>query len=79
MLKTMIDDHIVCPYQTTDGFSFSICFQCRKFDFHIGAKNPAAHCRCQKTPKYKHGFEAAFLLNQLGRPFRVVVDAAKEG
>lgn len=74
----MIDEHIVCPYQATEGFSFDICFKCRKFDFHIGTKNPAAHCRCQKTSAHKRGFEAAFLLNKLGFPFHVVVDAKKD-
>ena len=74
----MIDEHIVCPYQITEGFTFSTCFACRKFDFHIGAKNPAAHCRCQKTPEHKRGYEGAFLLNRLGYPFHVVVDAKKE-
>ena len=74
----MIDDHIVCPFQATGDFSFSVCYQCRNFDFRIGGKNPAAHCRCQKAPSHKHGFEAAFLLNRLGYPFHVVVDAKKD-
>ena len=75
----MIDEHVVCPYQKSEGFSFEICFKCKKFDFTISGKNPAAHCRCQKTPQHKRGFEAAFLLNRLGYPFHVVVDSEKEG
>ena len=74
----MIDEHIVCPYQVTESFSFSTCFECRKFDLTIGGKTIAMHCRCQKTLKHKRGYEGAFLLNRLGYPFRVVVDAKKE-
>ena len=74
----MIDDHIACPFQATGDFSFSVCFRCRNFDFHIGGKNPAARCRCQKASGHKNGFESAFLLNRLGYPFHVVVDAKKD-
>lgn len=74
----MVDEHVVCPYQETEGFSFSICFKCKKFTLNIGGKSLSVHCRCQKTPQHKRGFESAFLLNRIGYPFHVVVDATKE-
>lgn len=74
----MSEEHIVCPYQKTDGFSFSVCFRCKRYEHYIGSKNVAAHRREQKSRVHKNGFEAAFLLNHLGWPFKVVVDAEKE-
>lgn len=74
----IIEDHIVCPFQQTETFSFKICFSCSKFEHHIGAKNPAPHCRCQKTKAHKDSFEVAALSHHLGMPFLVVVDGGKE-
>lgn len=73
----MIEDHIVCPYQKTEGFSFLVCMKCRKFELRIGEKQTSRNCRAQKTKAHKLGFESALLLNQLGYPFKVVVDAER--
>lgn len=73
----MIEDHIVCPYQQTETFSFAHCVSCAKYEINIGGKNPAPHCRCQKTRARKNSFEAAAMLHSLGMPFRVIVDGAE--
>lgn len=73
-----VDDHIVCPYQHTEEFTFFTCTRCKKFELTIGGKNPAPHCRVQKTRLHKSGFAAAAMLDRLGLPYRVVVDGPRE-
>lgn len=71
-------DRIVCPYQTTENFSFEVCVRCRAYDHHIGAKDPAPTCRKQKTKEHRRGFQAAFLLNSLGMKYCVAVEGAAD-
>lgn len=75
----MIDDHIICPHQSTEGFSFEQCYQCGSFDLHMGTKQGRSpHCRKQKSADHKRSFESAFLLYLLRMPYKVVVDGQSE-
>ena len=78
-MKTTIADHIVCPVQATEAFTFGACYSCKNFDLHKTASGWSPNCRAQKTPARKRAFKSAAMLDRLGVETIVVVDAKKEG
>lgn len=58
-------NRIRCPYQKTDGFSFTCCFACKKYEATIG-RTTSFRCRAQKSPSEKRDFEAAVIAHKLG-------------
>lgn len=70
-------DKIVCPYQQTEGFSFDVCRSCGRFQNSRG-KKVMVGCRGNQTAEHKRGFEAAFLLDYLGKPYKVEVTGKEE-
>lgn len=70
-------DRFVCPVQSTDDFSFELCFQCHSFEMNLGARTSAS-CRKNTTLAHKRSFESAFLLNGLGLPYEVEIEAKEE-
>ncbi len=70
--EAVITDRFYCPFQTTEGFSFDVCFGCKCLDVYMGEQT-TIRCRKNKGTAEKRSFESAFLLNRLGYPWRVEI------
>ncbi len=76
--EATIIDRFYCPFQTTEGFSFDVCFGCKCLDVYLGDQT-TIRCRKNKGTAEKRSFESAFLLNRLGWPWRVeIIEEAKK-
>ena len=67
-----VTDRFICPFQTTEDFTFDVCFGCKYFEVNKG-KHTTIRCRKNKGTAEKRSFESAFLLNRLGWPWRVEI------
>ena len=74
----MITDKLVCPVQDTETFSIRKCFHCRHFQQSFGGTKMSVSCRAQKTRDHKAAFQGAFFSDYIGRPDKVVVEAASD-
>jgi len=70
-------DQFVCPYQKTEGFSFSVCRHCKALEINRG-KHFSVSCRENRERLHKIAFESAYLLNYLNYPWEVEIVAEKE-
>lgn len=72
-------DHIICPHQETEGFTFEQCRQCSAFQLTKGIDSKiSVSCRKQQTRSHKTGFQSAYLLHSLCMPYQVCVDGREE-
>lgn len=67
-----VTDHFYCPFQTTESFTFDLCFACKMLDIYRGEKT-TIRCRANKGIREKQSFESAFLLNRIGWPWRMEI------
>lgn len=67
----MIVTQFVCPFQTSETFSFSVCLKCSCYTMNLGKKMSVSCKKNRKIRANKIGFETAFYLNELGMPYRV--------
>lgn len=67
-----VTDRFYCPFQTTEGFTFDMCYACKKLDIYHGEKT-TIRCRANTGAREKRSFESAFLLNRLGWSWRVEI------
>lgn len=68
---------IYCPIQSNDNFDITKCFNCSKFDQHIG-KTTSYRCRANTRQPQRTHFEGAVLSFSLRIPDAVSVIGDKE-